>query len=99
MNVWETAILRSIKSLGGEAELQQIYGKVSDFRQLTEENLRETKWGGRPAYQHQVRSHITNLWQAGELIRISRGRYSLTEKGTKRTEIGMKEKGLHGRFK
>ncbi|TET43016.1 MAG: hypothetical protein E3J66_02550 [Dehalococcoidia bacterium] len=84
MNVWETAILKSINSLGGEAGLQQIYERLAAYIQLTEEDLTETKWGGRPAYQHQVRSHVTNLRQAGALIRISRGRYSLTEKGLRR---------------
>jgi len=87
MNVWEIAILKSINLLGGEAGLQQIYNKLADFIQLTEEHLRKTKWGGRPAYQHQVRSHITNLCQAGELARISRGRYSLTKKGLRRINI------------
>ena len=84
MNVWEIAILKTIKSLGGEAELQRIYERLHDFIKLTEEHLKETKWGGREAYQHQVRSHITNLYETGELVRISRGRYSLTQKGQKR---------------
>lgn len=79
MNDWERAILKSIKSLGGEAGLQEIYKKFLDFKQhLTEEHLRITY--GRPAYQHQVRRRITNLRRAGELIRISRGHYSLREK-------------------
>ncbi len=84
MNVWEMAILKSISSLSGEAGLQQIYDKLSDFIPLTEKHLRKTKWGKRRAYQHQVRSHITNLCQADELARISRGHYSLTEKGRQR---------------
>jgi len=87
VNVWEIAILKSIKSLGGEAELQQIYERLRSFIQLTEKDLRSTEWGGRPAYQHQVRSHITNLCQSGELCRVSRGRYSLTEKGKKRISV------------
>ena len=87
MNVWETAILKTINSLGGEAGLQQIYERLTIFIKLTEKDLRKTEWGGRPAYQHQVRSHITNLCQAGELGRVSRGRYSLTEKGQGRIGV------------
>lgn len=78
---WEQAILRSIKSLGGKADLQQIYEIISDFKELTEDHLRITEWGGRPAYEHQIRSHVSNLHEEGYLDRISRGRYSLTEKG------------------
>jgi len=91
MNVWEIAILKSMNSLGGEAGLQQIYEILPSFIQLTEEDLRETKWGGRPSYQHQVRSHITNLCQASELSRVSRGSYSLTEKGRKRIGVMAKK--------
>jgi len=40
MNVWEIAILKSIKSLGGEANLQKIYERLPDFIQLTEEAKR-----------------------------------------------------------
>jgi restriction endonuclease Mrr len=84
MNVWEIAILKCIESYSGKVMLQQIYERLSSFIKLTEDDLRETEWGGRPAYQHQVRSHIVNLCQAGELNRISRGCYSLTDKGRKR---------------
>lgn len=84
MGVWEVAILKCINSFGGEARLQQIYERLHEFIKLTEEHLRKTEWGGRSAYQHQVRSHITNLCQAGEVRRISRGYYSLTDKGLQR---------------
>lgn len=84
MNIWEIAILKSIESFGEKATLQQIYRRLNNFIKLTENDLRETQWEGRPAYQHQVRSHITNLCQAKELKRIFRGCYSLTEKGRKR---------------
>jgi len=40
MNVWEIAILKSIKSLGGEAGLKEIYERLPDFKQLTEKALR-----------------------------------------------------------
>lgn len=86
MNIWETAILETINFLGDGVKLRDIYEKIHDFKKLTKDDLRKTEWGGRPAYQHQVRSHITNLCQAGELIRASRAHYSLTKKGIKRIE-------------
>jgi len=85
MNVWEIAILKSIKSLGGEAGLKEIYERLPDFKQLTEKALRVIpKYGKRPSYHNWVRSYITDLCQNDELKRISRGRYSLSEKGIKR---------------
>jgi len=86
MNVWEINILRCIKELNGDAKLSQIYKNIDRFIDLTKDHLRETVWGGRTAFQHQVRSHITNLWQSGELIWKSRGRYSITKKGLQRVE-------------
>lgn len=95
MNRWEVAILKSIKSLGGEAKNQQIYKELLSFKKflnMTGKHLRKSKHGRYPAYQDGVRSHIANLWQAGELIKIppTKGRYRLTEKGIKRIEV---EKG------
>ena len=83
MNVWEIAILKSIKSLGGKAKLQQIYERLPGFKPLTEKNKRITKWG-EPAYQHQIRAYISKLWhKKGELIWISKGCYSLTKEELK----------------
>ncbi len=79
MQYWEQAIYRSIESLGGEACLPEIYEKLSDFVDLTESHSRITKWGGRPAYHHIVRSYITNMCQSGLLQRVSRGRYRIVE--------------------
>jgi hypothetical protein len=86
MNIWEVTILRIVLSLGGTVDLQQIYRSLENgkFMRLTEHDLRETQWHSRPAYQHQVRSHISNLAQAGDLAKISRGVYSITEKGRQR---------------
>jgi restriction endonuclease Mrr len=76
---WEYSIFQCIDALGGKANLQEIYKKITDFIELTEEHLKESY--ERPAYQHQIRSHITNMCQSGELTKISRGCYSLTKKG------------------
>ncbi len=93
MNRWEIAILKSMKSLGGKAKNQQIYKELLNFKRflnITERHLRITH--GRSAYKHEVRSNIANLKQAGELKWISRGRYSLTEKGIERIETGKRRK-------
>ncbi|MDO9528501.1 MAG: winged helix-turn-helix domain-containing protein [Syntrophales bacterium] len=86
MNVWEIAILRSIEARGGSGNTKEIYAELESgkFITLNENDLRETVYGGRPAYQHQVRSHLSNMRQAGDLRRVKRGTYALTEKGLQR---------------
>lgn len=79
MQNWEGVIHHTIESLGGEADLQEIYDKLHDFIDLTEWHLRVTKWGGRPAYHHIVRSYVTNMCQSGLLHRTSRGHYKIAE--------------------
>ena len=83
MKYWEEAIYKSIESLGGEADLQAIYKRLLDKGALTEYQQRETRWGGRPAYQHVVRSYITNMCQSGLLCRIARGRHRIIEYGAR----------------
>lgn len=77
--MWEYFILRCIDLLGGKAYLEQIYKKVPDLIELNKDHWKEQY--GRPAYHHQVRSHVSNLCQSGDLVKISRGHYSLTGKG------------------
>lgn len=86
MNAWEVALLRIIRERGGKADTQQIYADLESgkFMALRERHLRLTEHGGRPAYQHQVRSHLSNLVDVGDLTRLSRGVYEATEKGQKR---------------
>jgi hypothetical protein len=90
MNMWELAIIKIVMSLGGTVSLRMVYNSLEegDIIGLNENHLRETKWQNRPAYQHQVRKHISNLTQAGDLSRISRGKYAITEKGRKRLNGG-----------
>jgi len=76
---WEDTIMKIVYSSGGEVDLQFIYKKIPELIDLTSEHLKETQWGGRPAFQHIVRSYISNLCQAGRLINISRGRYRLND--------------------
>ena len=84
MNMWEEAILKTYHLAGGCAANQEIYDNVGKFVSLTTQHFRPTAYGGRPAYVHQVRSHITNLVQNGDLTRMSRERYCLTLKGKNR---------------
>jgi hypothetical protein len=86
MNVWEIAILKSIDYRGGEADTQQIYTDMESgtFISLNGNDLRTTKYGDRPAYQHQVRSHLSNLTQSKNIQKVSRGVYSITAKGMRR---------------
>jgi hypothetical protein len=78
MEHWEMVIYQSIEALGGEADLQDIYKEISNHKDLTEKHLRITKWGERPAYQHLVRSYISNMCNTELLHRTARGRYKIT---------------------
>ncbi len=81
MNRWEHAILNACASTTGAVSNQEIYDLVKGSISLSEEHLRPSVYGGRPAYVHQVRSHITNLSQSGDLRRVRRGLYELTAHG------------------
>lgn len=77
MQYWEEAIYKTIEMLGGEADLQDIYAKLPDLMELTDRHLEITKWGGRPAYHHIVRSYISNMIESGLVRRLARGRYKI----------------------
>jgi len=80
--MWEISILKCMSELGGECGLQEIYDSIGQFVSLKQDHL-GIKYK-RPAYQHQIRSHMINLCQKGEVIRVGRGQYKITEKGLKR---------------
>jgi len=77
---WDVVLLRIINSRRGRAYTHQIYADLERglFVTLSEAHLRETVYGGRPAYQHEVRSFLSNLSKTGDLRRVSRGEYVLT---------------------
>jgi len=91
MSIRGISVLRSIESLGGKAENQQIYEWFLGSGTLTEESKRITKWN-EPAYEHRIRAHISIWRKKGELIWKSKGCYSLTKKGTKRLEAERRKK-------
>lgn len=72
-------IYQSIEVLEGEADLQDIYKGIRNRKDLTKRHLRVTKWGERPAYQHLVRSYISNMCQSGCIHGTSRGHYKITK--------------------
>jgi len=80
----ELALLKIIGH--NDISTAEIYKAIEggQFYSLTLEQLRETKYGGRPAYQHEVRSYLSNLVQSGDIQRISRGNYRITQKGRSR---------------
>jgi len=84
MNAWEVVILSAFHALGGSADLQSIYVYLERHASMRPHHTRHTKWGGRPAYQHQVRSHVVNLCQTGDLRRVARGHYAITRNGRAR---------------
>jgi hypothetical protein len=82
VNRWQRAILEVVaESPQGQADLQRIYAGLQALLQLSPEHLRPTRYGGRPAYQHQVRSHVTDLCQVRQLEHLSRGFYGITRIG------------------
>ena len=76
---WEISILKCYKDLGGKAHNKDIYNKIKDYIQLTEEHLKiQYK---RPAYHNQIRSHIRNLIEQGDLVKIEDGLHEITASG------------------
>src|SRR5687768_12626492 len=84
MYSWELAILEALYHLGDKGSLQQVNESLKAGYPLSEAHLRETQWGGRAAYKHQVRSHLSNLYQKGNVVRLKRGYYALTHQGKQR---------------
>ena len=76
VNAWEIVVLAGFHSLGGEADLQALYRFLKNDTPLPQQHLRSTRYGGRPAYQHQVRSHVSHLCKSGDLRRGPLRNYS-----------------------
>jgi hypothetical protein len=81
---WQYAILEVLTHSRGEADLKDIYHSLEHNFPLDSADTRETRFGGRPAYQHVVRSVMSNLTNRGDVAWVCRGRYRLTEKGKAR---------------
>lgn len=86
MNIWEVAILKIIAANEGTASLQNVYDELPKHVKLTNNHYKVTYKV--PAYHHQIRAHVDDLLDRGELYRAERGVYSITLKGQSR--IGAK---------
>jgi len=78
---WAKAILMCVKGLGGKASLRQVYADIAKYRTFSVGHRKQTVWGRRPAFQHEVRSFISGLVESGTLRRVSRGVYEITQHG------------------
>ena len=90
MKYWEEMIYRSIESMGGEADLQEIYQKLPDIIALTEKELGATRWGGRPAYYHTVRSYCYASIEVGHLASAENVTTPPENKAVKLNQEGVK---------
>ncbi len=84
MNIWEITILKIIAVNAGTASLNHIYSELPQYINLTTKHKKITYKA--PAYHHQTRAHVDDLLDSGDLIRTSRGVYSITPGG--RLRIG-----------
>ncbi len=84
MRIWEDATLKSYLENGGRTSNREVYERIGQFVHLGASHLAPTAYGGRPAYEHAVRSYIANLCQEGFLRKVQRGLHELTAKGKAR---------------
>jgi hypothetical protein len=70
--------LEAFYSLGGEADLGEVYEKLEEGHKRSEADRSKAVRDGRTAYRRQVRSQISSLLQKEQLIRQKRASYSLS---------------------
>ena len=102
--VWKWAVVSSIAYLG-KAHMEHIYKRVGYYRGLSAEDLKPWK-DGRPIYEFTIRATVYSVVDEGLAKKVSRGVYTLTEKGyiylreepiMRELTNMMKEKGLAAR--
>ena len=76
---WKTCILKGLRSLGGEADMVDVYRWVESVDWLGKNDLEDSGYGGRPNYTHTMRACASSMVKQGELIRVRRGRFRLLE--------------------
>lgn len=83
---WQLAILKAF-DIPDDANRaltnKQACRRVQDFKHL-EPHHRILQWGERPAFQNQMRSHISNLCGLGQLKMLKRGLHCITPQGRAR---------------
>jgi uncharacterized NAD(P)/FAD-binding protein YdhS len=84
---WETDILRSFADHpNGCATDEEIYEAIRKYRRLTSSHLRFAH-GHKHAYHNDVRSHISNLVQKGDLEVLGKGLHRITPQGRRRISM------------
>lgn len=77
--IGQQVVENAFRNLGGTASLRDIYDWLENHGNLTEWELGASPHGGRPRYQHGVRSHISDMVQAGKAERVGAGLYRLSK--------------------
>ena len=76
---WQDLILRALRHLDGEADLKDITEWIGDNTDLTDRELEDSGYEGRPRYAHTVRSCAHNMTRDNKLVRLRRGRYRVAD--------------------
>ena len=74
---WEQHIISAITSQRRPVALTEIYDWIGHNCDLEPNDLRETRFGGRPNYQHSIRSTASNMVRKEMLVWVERGVYRL----------------------
>ena len=80
---WELNILKCFVDLGGHAWNYKLYAAL-DQRIALEPHHMRPQWGNRPAFENQVRSHLSNLCDKHQLLKIRSGLHVITQTGNAR---------------
>jgi hypothetical protein len=78
---WVLNILKCFVGLGGRASNRMVYSCLEQ-RIALEPHHRKPQWGNRRAFENQVRSHLSNLCESGQLRMLHPGLHEITEAGT-----------------
>ena len=69
-------LLKIISGHNGAVSTQDIYKALETGRYLNTHEMRSTpQYGGRPAYQHSIRSYLSKMVKDGSIEKVGRGEY------------------------
>jgi hypothetical protein len=74
---WQKEITDALRNLRGTVSLGDIYKWLENHGNLTEEELSASPYGGRPWFQHSIRSTCSNMARTGKIQHIGSGLYRL----------------------
>ena len=78
---WKACIEEGLKSLGGEADMVDVYKWAESVDWLGKRDLEDSPHQGRPRYTHSLRTCASRMVRRGELIRVRDGRFRLPKSG------------------